>query len=113
MELRKRKPLTSSVAVNSLASDLSSFTNYTGGAEGASQALTRAMLGERESLKLLGIVIREEDINVKLAAKGQKDLTGNALNLAKAQATLEIATEARVRTRLAIMLALTTALPTP
>lgn len=82
-----------SVAVNSLASDLSSFTNYTGGAEGASQALTRAMLGERESLKLLGIVIREEDINVKLAAKGQKDLTGNALNLAKAQATLEIAME--------------------
>ena len=82
-----------SVAVNSLASDLASFTNYTGGAEGASQALTRAMLGERESLKLLGIVIREEDINIKLAAKGQKDLTGNALNLAKAQATLEIATE--------------------
>ncbi len=82
-----------SVAVNSLASDLASFTNYTGGAEGASQALTRAMLGERESLKLLGIVIREEDINIKLAAKGQKDLTGNALNLAKAQATLEIAME--------------------
>jgi hypothetical protein len=82
-----------SVAVNSLGADLASFTNYTGGAEGASQALTRAMLGERESLKLLGIVIREEDINVKLAAKGQKDLTGNALNLAKAQATLEIATE--------------------
>lgn len=82
-----------SVAVNSLGADLASFTNYTGGAEGASQALTRAMLGERESLKLLGIVIREEDINVKLAAKGQKDLTGNALNLAKAQATLEIAME--------------------
>lgn len=89
----QKQSLDLSIAVNSLASDLASFTNYTGGAEGASQALTRAMLGERESLKLLGIVIREEDINVKLAAKGQKDLTGNALNLAKAQATLEIAME--------------------
>ena len=82
-----------SVQVNTLASDLASFTNYSGGAEGASQALTKALLGERESLKQLGIVIREEDINIKLAQKGQKDLTGNALNLAKAQATLEIALE--------------------
>ena len=82
-----------SVQVNTLASDLASFTNYSGGAEGASQALTKAMLGERESIKQLGIVIREEDINIKLAQKGQKDLTGNALNLAKAQATLEIALE--------------------
>ena len=82
-----------SVQVNTLASDLASFTNYSGGAEGASQALTRALLGERESLKQLGIVIREEDINIKLAQKGQEKLTGNALNLAKAQATLEIALE--------------------
>jgi hypothetical protein len=82
-----------SVQINTLASDLASFTNYSGGAEGASRALTKAILGERESLKLLGIVIREEDINIKLAQKGQENLTGNALNLAKAQATLEIALE--------------------
>ena len=82
-----------SVQINTLASDLASFTNYSGGAEGASRALTKAILGERESLKLLGIVIREEEINNKLAQKGQEDLTGNALNLAKAQATLEIALE--------------------
>jgi len=89
----KEQALELSVSVNTLASDLASFTNYSGGAEGASQALTKAMLGERESIKQLGIVIREEDINQKLLARGQQDLTGNALNLAKAQATLEIAME--------------------
>lgn len=89
----QQEALDLSVQVNTLASDLASFTNYSGGAEGASDALTRALLGERESLKQLGIVIREEDINVKLAQKGLKNLEGNALNLAKAQATLEIALE--------------------
>lgn len=89
----QEQALNLSVQVNTLASDLASFTNYSGGAEGASRALTKALLGERESLKLLGIVIREEDINIKLAQKGQENLTGNALNLAKAQATLEIALE--------------------
>ncbi|MCP4147646.1 MAG: hypothetical protein GY757_07840, partial [bacterium] len=34
-----------------LAVDLASFTNYSGGAAGASDALTKAMLGEREMLK--------------------------------------------------------------
>lgn len=89
----QQEALDLSVQVNTLASDLASFTNYSGGAEGASQALTKALLGERESLKQLGIVIREEDINVKLAQKGLENLEGNALNLAKAQATLEIALE--------------------
>ena len=89
----QKEALDLSVQVNTLASDLASFTNYSGGAEGASQALTKALLGERESLKQLGIVIREEDINIKLAQKGLKNLEGNALNMAKAQATLEIALE--------------------
>lgn len=44
-----------------LGSDLASFSNYAGGAEGATNALTKAMLGERESLKMLGVVIREDD----------------------------------------------------
>lgn len=45
--------------VNKLAIDLASFTNFSGGATGASQALTKALLGETESAKSLGIVIRQ------------------------------------------------------
>lgn len=76
-----------------LAVDLASFTNFSGGAEGASRALTKAMLGERESLKSLGIVVSEAMIKQKLMEKGQQNLTGQALMQAKAYATLEIATD--------------------
>lgn len=79
-------------AVNTLAADLASFTNYSGGAKGASEALTKALLGERESAKSLGIAILESDVQAQLAKNGTADLTGEALKLAKAQATLEIIT---------------------
>jgi len=78
--------------VNELAVDLASFTNFSGGAEGASKALTKALLGERESVKSLGISILEEDVKAKiksLAATGK--LTGMTERQAKAYATLEIA----------------------
>jgi len=42
-----------------LGADLASFSNFEGGAEGASIALTKALLGETESAKALGIVIRQ------------------------------------------------------
>jgi hypothetical protein len=48
--------------VNELAVDLASFTNFSGGAEGASAILTKALLGEREALKSLGIAITEADL---------------------------------------------------
>jgi len=79
--------------VQRLAVDLASFTNIEGGASRASEALTKAMLGERESMKALGVVISETAINQKLLKRGQEKLTGNALLQAKAYATLEIATE--------------------
>lgn len=79
-------------SVNTLAADLASFTNYSGGAKGASEALTKALLGERESAKSLGIAILESDVQAQLAKNGTADLTGEALKLAKAQATLEIIT---------------------
>ena len=79
--------------LNKLAVDTSSFSNIEGGAQRASAALTSALLGEREAVKALGIVIREEDILQRLAAKGKKDLTGQALLQAKAEETLNIAYE--------------------
>ena len=81
-----------SKGVNELAVDLASFTNFSGGAEGASKALTKALLGERESVKSLGISILEEDVKAKiksLSATGK--LTGMTERQAKAYATLQIA----------------------
>jgi len=77
--------------VNKLAVDLASFTNAQGGAEAVSQALTKALLGERESLKTYGIAIMETDVQQQLFRKGQQNLTGESLRQAKAQATLELA----------------------
>jgi len=79
--------------VNKLAVDLASFTNATGGAEAVSQALTKALLGERESLKTYGIAILEADVNARVLKNGMGELTGEALRQAKAQATLELAME--------------------
>lgn len=93
MGATKDVALDMSLQVNTLAADLASFTNYSGGAEGASAALTKALLGERESVKALGIVIREEDVQNRLAAAGKDKLTGAAMLQAKAEATLQITME--------------------
>lgn len=80
-------------SVSELGTDLASFANYAGGASGAVEALTKMMLGEREMVKSLGIVIREADVQQKLLEKGQQKLTGQAKLLATAQASLELAME--------------------
>lgn len=77
--------------VQELSADLASFTNIEGGAKRASEALTKALLGERESLKSLGIVVNEELIKERLRAKGLDKLRGLALKQAQAMETLEIA----------------------
>lgn len=77
--------------VNKLAVDLASFTNFSGGAEGASNALTKALLGERESLKALGISILEEDVKKQVAINTAKGLIFETERQAKAYATLDIA----------------------
>ena len=79
--------------VNMLAVDLASFTNFSGGAEGASQALTKALLGERESVKALGISILEEDVKAKMALLTKQGITFETERQAKAYATLLIAQE--------------------
>tara|TARA_Y100001937_G_scaffold7020_1_gene9025 strand:+ start:563 stop:2566 length:2004 start_codon:yes stop_codon:yes gene_type:complete len=75
--------------VNQLAVDLASFTNFSGGAKGASEALTKALLGERESIKSLGIAITETDLKEFAAQQGLvfKELD----RVAKATLTYELA----------------------
>ena len=86
---QSEKALELSGSVNKLAADLSSFANVP--AKQASEALTKALLGEREAAKSLGIVITENDVKARLQAEGKDKLTGNALRQAKAEATLAIA----------------------
>ena len=82
-----------SQSVQELAADLASFTNAQGGTKAVSEALTKALLGERESLKTYGIAILDADVKARIAAKGLSELTGEAMRQAKAQVTLELATE--------------------
>lgn len=79
--------------VQKLAVDLASFTNFSGGASGASAALTKALLGERESVKALGISILEADVQAKVLELTQQGLTFETERQAKAYATLKIAQE--------------------
>ncbi|MDR5591209.1 phage tail tape measure protein [Christiangramia sp. SM2212] len=82
-----------STEVNKLAVDLASFTNFSGGAEGASQALTKALLGERESVKSLGISILESDVKARVLQNTQAGLTFETERQSKAFATLQLAQE--------------------
>ena len=61
----RKTALDLSEAAAKLGSDLASFSNYAGGASGATSALTKAMLGETEGAKMLGIVIRQDSEEYK------------------------------------------------
>lgn len=57
----------------------------------ASEAIKTALIGEKEALKTLGIAIRETNVDQQLLLDGTAHLTGQALDLAKAEATLTLA----------------------
>jgi hypothetical protein len=66
---------------------------WSGGQKSASDVsaiLTKALLGERDELKSLGISISEADVQGQLLKNGKDKLTGAALEQAKAEATLEL-----------------------
>lgn len=77
--------------------DLSgALSEWTGGqktSKEVSDTLTKALLGEREELKGLGIAISEEDVKRRIQVNGMEKATGQALEQAKAMATLELITE--------------------
>jgi len=83
--------LTENVTI--LGAALAEFNNIQGGAAAGINIVTKALLGEREQLKTLGISILESDVQFRLALKNQEKLTGAALKQAKALATVELITE--------------------
>lgn len=85
--------LDTSAEVQKLSVDLASFTNFSGGAKGASEAITKALLGERESIKSLGVSIQEKDVLEQVAINRAAGLTFETERQAKAQATLQLITK--------------------
>lgn len=61
----EKNALALSKAAATLGVDLASYQNYAGGAKGATEALTKGMLGETECLKALGVVIKKDSDEYK------------------------------------------------
>jgi len=85
----KDESLDLSLRTQQLAADLASFSNFAGGAQGASQALTSALLGEREAVKALGIAITETEL--KRFAEQQGYVYDEMTKAEKAVVTLDLA----------------------
>lgn len=73
-----------------LSGALSAWSGGTRSAADVAGIITKAMLGERDGLKELGVSISEADVQAQLAANGQDKLTGAALEQAKALATQQL-----------------------
>ena len=84
------KALNLSGNVQKLAADLASYNNLQGGATRASEILTKALLGERDSLIGVGVKISEADIKQRMMEKGLDKLAGTARMSARAMATYEL-----------------------
>jgi hypothetical protein len=75
--------------VQALSADLASFQNLEGGAQRASESLTKALTGETESLKSLGIVVRQNTPEFKNRIKQLQEQKGLTESQAKAEAIFE------------------------
>jgi len=89
----EEKALELSLSINELAGDITSFKNVQGGVPRTSSAITKALLGEREALKGLGIAILEEDVKKKMLTQKTEGLTFASARQAKAFATLTLVQE--------------------
>lgn len=82
-----------SVEVTKLAGALAAWTNGEKDTAEVSEILQKALLGERDGLKALGISITEAELSARLLEKGQSKLTGTMLENAKATASYELILE--------------------
>lgn len=86
----RKESLKMSFALNKLAADRASFTNLEGGALRASKILTKALIGEREGLKSIGLAVNSTTQVFKEQFKvGLKIRKGN-IDQAKTLATWDI-----------------------
>lgn len=73
-----------------LSGALSEWTGGTKSAQEVGKTLAKAILGEREQLKELGVSITESDVQLELMSRGMNKLTGNALKQARAMVTIDM-----------------------
>lgn len=66
---------------------------FGGSTADAVSALSSILKGETDPIERYGISLKQSDINARLAAQGQDELTGQALKNATAQAALALVTE--------------------
>jgi hypothetical protein len=90
MGFQRQEAASISTQLVNLSGALAEWSGGTRTAAEVSEILNKALLGEREELKSLGIAISEADVKNALAAKGMDKLTGAALEQAKATTTLEL-----------------------
>lgn len=96
MGFQRQEAANISTELLNVAGALSEFTGGQKTSKEVAESLNKALLGEREELKSLGISITEAEVSAKLAEKGLKGLTGATLQQAKAAATLELINEKSV-----------------
>ncbi len=90
LQLTNKEAAVMSTGLVTLSGALAEWSSGQYTASETSKILTKAFLGEYESLKSLDIAIRDSDITAKLVGKNQNKLTGAKLAQAKALATLEL-----------------------
>jgi hypothetical protein len=66
---------------------------FGGPASDAVSALSSVLKGEFDPIERYGVSLKQSDINARLAAQGQANLTGEALKQAQAQAALDLVTQ--------------------
>lgn len=93
MGFQREEAANISTNLTNLSGALSEWTGGQKSAKEVTDILGKAILGEREELKSLGIAIAEEDVKNRLKEKGLEKLTGTMLQQAKAAVTLELITE--------------------
>jgi hypothetical protein len=84
----KKEAIGLSEQIQTLSVDLASFQNIEGGANQASEALTKALLGETESAKTLGIVIKQNTKEFRSQVQQLVETKGMTEMQAKAQLIL-------------------------
>ena len=82
-----------SVEIMNLSGDLAAFMNIQEGAVVPAQAITKALTGEREMLKSMGIVLRQVEIDQKTMNMTGKDSVSQLTDQEKAAASLMLVEE--------------------
>jgi len=90
MGFQRQEAAAISTGLTKLSGALSEWTGGQKTAVEVSDILTKALLGEREQLKTLGIAISEDDVKAQIALTTKGKLTGAALAQAKAVATYQL-----------------------